>query len=86
MLPEFKTAIEAQQVADSLRKQLKTLNYNPDLKKMLFNIEGMINEFSIVEVKARQNKTPRMSDTQRQKLLEAMDTMDKLIFLARICQ
>lgn len=86
MLPEFKTAIEAQKVADDLRKQLRTLNYNPDLKKMLLNIEGMINEFSIVEVKARQNNTPRMSDTQRQKLLDAMITMDRLLFLARLCQ
>ena len=51
---EIKLALDWQTVSANLRKQLSTINYNPDLKQMLDNIDKMVNELSRAEVVAQE--------------------------------
>jgi hypothetical protein len=82
---KFTTAIEAQKLVDNLRKQLRTINYNPDLKKMVANLDVLVNDLSKAEVQSRQAKSTRSAtvDNCREKLQNAIDYAEKMLFLAR---
>ena len=86
MIKEFKTAIEAQKIVDDLHRQLKTLNYNPDLKKMAKNLDHLVNELSKAEVIARVNRAPGLLESKREELSKAIDHLDKYILLLRLYQ
>jgi ethanolamine utilization cobalamin adenosyltransferase len=86
VIKEFKTAIEAQKIVDDLHRQLKTLNYNPDLKKMAKNLDHLVNELSKAEVIARVNRAPGILDSKREELSKAIDHLDKYILLLRLYQ
>ena len=80
----FETSIEASEIINDLREQLKTVRYNPDLKKMLKNIELMSAEMSMAEVKARQLHRPGLVDPPREKLTVAIDYLEKLLLMMRL--
>jgi hypothetical protein len=88
MTTHFTTALEAQKVIDGLRKQLKSLNYNPDLKKMITNLDVLVDDLSKAEVMARQVKAGRSATVEncRLRLSQAIDYADKMLFLAKFCQ
>lgn len=81
---QFTTAIEAQKIVTELGAQLRSMkSYNPDLKKMLRNIEGLVEELSKTEVIARQGHAPRMTETKREEIINAINYLDNLIFMAK---
>jgi hypothetical protein len=83
-MPRFADSHEARKAVFDLRSQLKTIRYNPDLRKMLKNIEQMVDELSSIEVKARQSKQPNLGDSLRVKLESAVDYLEKLILMMRL--
>jgi hypothetical protein len=85
MNKDFQTAIEAQKIVADLRRQLKTINYNPDLKKMVVNLDVLVDDLSKAEVQARQVRANRSAGVEncRERLRQAIDYADKMIFLAR---
>lgn len=80
---ELKQALDWQTISASLRKQLSTINYNPDLKQMLKNIELMVSELSKAEVVARQTRRSYHLENQIEKINKAINHLEKLILIAK---
>ena len=83
---EFNNAVEAQKLVDALSKRLKELNYNPDLKKMIKNLDHLVTELSKAEVVARTNRAPGIAQRPKEELAKAIDYADKMLLLAILCQ
>jgi hypothetical protein len=81
---EIKTALEACEVCDNLRKDLSKLRYNPDLNKMLKNIEKMVTEISKLEVTCRRTPSKHILETPLKKLNESITHLEKLILIAKL--
>ncbi len=80
------SAIEASQYCDSLRRELSLVRYNPDLHKMLKNIEGMITEISKKEVTCRRSKNFKLIEAPLKTLCDSIDHLEKLILIARLME
>jgi ethanolamine utilization cobalamin adenosyltransferase len=85
-MTEFNNAVEAQKLVDALSKRLKELNYNPDLKKMIKNLDHLVTELSKAEVVARPNRAPGIAQKPKEELAKAIDYADKMLLLAILCQ
>jgi len=85
-MTEFTTAVEAQKLVDALSKRMKELNYNPDLKKMIKNLDHLVTELSKAEVVARTNRSPGIAQRPKEELAKAIDYADKMLLLAILCQ
>ena len=85
-MTNFETALEAQKIVDNLFRRLRELNYNPDLKKMMKNLEHLVTELSKAEVVARTNRSPGIAQRPREELAKAIDYADKMLLLAILCQ
>jgi uncharacterized protein YpbB len=85
-MTNFETAVEAQKIVDYLFRRLRELNYNPDLKKMMKNLEHLVTELSKAEVVARTNRSPGVTQRPREELTRAIDYADKMLLLAKLCQ
>ena len=81
---ELKVALDWQIISANLRKDLKNVSHNPDLKKMLQNIEDMVTELSRSEVIARQTKRTSMLIGQIEKINKSIGHLQKLILIAQI--
>jgi hypothetical protein len=81
---ELKVALDWQIIGANLRKELKNVSHNPDLKKMLQNIEDMVTELSRSEVIARQTKRTSMLTSQIEKINKSINHLKKLILIAQI--
>jgi adenine C2-methylase RlmN of 23S rRNA A2503 and tRNA A37 len=81
---EIKLALDWQTVSANLRKQLSTINYNPDLKQMLDNIDKMVNELSRAEVVARQTRRTYHLESHIEKINKAINHLEKLILIAKV--
>jgi len=81
---ELKVALDWQIISANLRKDLKNVSHNPDLKKMLQNIEDMVTELSRSEVIARQTKRTSMLTSQIEKINKSIGHLQKLILIAQI--
>jgi hypothetical protein len=83
---KFETALEARHIVDDLTKQVKKLNYNPQYKVLLKNIEKMINDLSSAEVVARQSKKQGVIEGPRERLALAIDYFEKLVLIQTLSQ
>jgi hypothetical protein len=81
---EIKHALDWQSVSADLRKQLGTINHNPDLKQMLKNIDLMVNDLSRAEVVARQTRRTYHLESHREKINKAINHLEKLILIAQV--
>lgn len=77
-------AIDFQEVSDSLRKDLRSLGYNPDLSKMFLNIEKMVRELSKLEVVARRSPRSTITADKLSEINKAIDHLEKLIVMAKL--
>jgi hypothetical protein len=71
-------------VSKNLTNQLESIGYNPDLKKMYKNIEGMIEGLSKLEVDARRTHKPELTKPNLDKINSAIDHLEKLILMAKL--
>jgi hypothetical protein len=83
---KFETALEARNIVDGLAIQVKKLNYNPQYKVFLKNLEKMINDLSSAEVVARQSKKPSIVEVPRERLALAIDYFEKLVLIQTLSQ
>lgn len=81
---EIKTALDAIQVCDKLRKDLSKIKYNPDLNKMLHNIVNMSSTISKTEVICRQTKNYSRLDEPIKNFTESAKHLEQLIFIATL--
>lgn len=75
---------EGREACDSLRKELSQLSYNPDLQKMLRNIDGMVTELSKLEVNSRRLKSSIHVQDQLDKINSSLNHLSSLVLMARI--
>lgn len=83
---KFDTALEARNIVDGLAKQVKKLNYNPQYKVFLKNLEKMVNDLSSAEVVARQSKKPSIVEIPRERLALAIDYFEKLVLIQTLSE
>jgi SNF2 family DNA or RNA helicase len=76
--------IEAREKLENLILQLKKIRYNPDLFKIVKNIENMITELSKKEVDARRTKNKSHCEKNLTELNQSLDYLEKLIIMAYI--
>jgi vacuolar-type H+-ATPase subunit E/Vma4 len=83
---KFESALEARNIVDNLSKQVKKLNYNPQYKILLSNLDKMINDLSSAEVIARQTKKQSAVNIPRERLALAIDYFEKLVLIQTLSQ
>ncbi len=76
--------IEAREKLEHLIFQLKKIRYNPDLFKIVKNIENMITELSKKEVDARRTKNKSHCEKILTEINQSLDYLEKLIIMAYI--
>lgn len=79
---QIKYAIDFQQL--ELKRELDSVGYNPDLKKMYNNISSMVTELSKMEVSARRINKDTYTQPQVEKINQAIDHLEKLILIAKL--
>lgn len=67
-----------------LKSQIKELPYNPDLRKLLKNIDEMVDNLSRAEVFARRYKKSIEDLPEVKKVNDAIATLEKWIMLAAL--
>lgn len=77
-------SLEWSDVRSSLVNQLDSIGYNPDLRKMLKNIDIMVSELSKSEVDARRTRHMSYTNEQKDKVNKAIDHLEKLLLIAKL--
>lgn len=65
---------------------MSSIGYNPDLRKMLKNIDSMVTELSKLEVSFRRTHKTSMLDDKVEKINLAISHLEKLILIAKLMQ
>jgi len=77
-------AIDWQEVQKSIKNDLNSIGYNPDLKRMYDNIGVMVSELSKLEVTARRTHRYSIHHIEVTKINNAIDYLEKLILMAKL--
>lgn len=85
-MKEFTTALEAREIVDDLERQSRKLNYNPQYKKFIHNLNKMVSDLSIAEVSSRQHKKPSITDKPRQELAKSIIYFEQLLLIQALSQ
>ena len=83
---KIETALDWQEVSIQMSKDLNSIGYNPDLKKMMKNLEHLVTELSKAEVVGRTNRAPGLAQKPREELVKAITYADNMLLLAKLCQ
>jgi hypothetical protein len=78
---KIETALDWQEVSIQMSKDLNSIGYNPDLKKMFNNIQLMVTELSKLEVNGRRIRSTNYTQSQVEKINKAIDHLEKLILM-----
>jgi hypothetical protein len=78
---QIQTALDWQEVSSKIHSDLHRLGYNPDLQKMFSNVQLMVTELSKLEVNGRRLKSNTFTQTQVEKINQAIDHLEKLILM-----
>lgn len=81
---KIERALDWNKVSDDLRTQMGTIGYNPDLRKMLANIDKMVTELSKLEVSFRRVQKNIILDEKVAEINKAIDHLEKLILMAKL--
>jgi hypothetical protein len=78
---KIETALDWQEVSIQISKDLNSIGYNPDLKKMFNNLQLMVTELSKLEVDGRRLRAKNYTQNQVEKINNAIDHLEKLILM-----
>ena len=81
---KIETSLDWGEVGTELTIQLNRLPYNPDLKKMIRNIDHMVVELSKLEVEARRLHKPEYTKQKVDAINDAIDHFEKLLIIAKL--
>lgn len=81
---QIERAIDWNQVSNSLKRQLSTIGYNPDLHKMYKNIDSMVTELSKLEVTTRRYQKNNLTTDRVKEINNAINHLEKLILMAKL--
>lgn len=77
-------AIDWNEVKIEIQSHMSKIGYNPDLKKMLTNIDNMVTELSKLEVSFRRTQKYSMLDDKVNEINKAINHLEKLILMAKL--
>jgi hypothetical protein len=77
-------AIDFQDVSIAISREMNSIGYNPDLKKMYANIQKMVTELSKLEVHARRSPRSTITVDKVAQINQAIDHLNKLILIAKL--
>lgn len=83
---DFTTALEARRIIDELYKQSRKLNYNPQYKIILNNLDKMVNDLSNAEVRARQSKKSGLTEKHIVELKKAITYFEQLLLIQALSE
>jgi hypothetical protein len=81
---KIERAIDWDKVSIDLQSQLSNIDYNPDLKRMLKNIEKMVSELSKLEVTIRRSGKYSILDDKVLQINNSINHLEKLILIAKL--
>ena len=81
---KIETSLDFAHIRTQLVNELSTIKYNPDLNKILGNIDGMIKELSKAEVIARRRGKIDITREEVDRINHAIDHLLKLIVMAKL--
>lgn len=80
----FEDSVEAMEIVRDLHSQLKTIDFNPDLKRYVENLEKMISELSSLEVDARRTGNIRKVREYSEKIEESITYFENMLLIAKL--
>ena len=81
---KIEKATDWDKVSIQLAQQLGQLGYNPDLNRMLLNINKMVTELSKLEVGFRRVHKFNMTDDKVEEINKAISHLEKLILMGSL--
>jgi len=80
----FEDSVEAKEIIHDLRKQVRELDYNTDLRKYLENLEKMVMHLSSLEVNARRTGNAKKAMEYAEKLDDSITYFEHLLLMAKL--
>ena len=81
---KIERATDWETVKDELRSVVRGIGFNPDLNRMIRNIDAMVAELSKMEVTARRTRKMSYVEAEVAKINEAIDTIEKWLMIATL--
>lgn len=81
---KIENSLEWYEVKANLSSQLESIGFNPDLRKMLRNIDNMVAELSKLEVGARRTRHMSYTNEKKEQINKAIDHLEKLLLMAKL--
>jgi hypothetical protein len=81
---EIKSALDWQQVSETLRAEIRYIGFNPDLVKMLGNITIMVTDLSKLEVNSRRLHAQKILTEPLAKINQSIKHLEQLLLVARL--
>lgn len=81
---KISNSLDWNNVGSNLVQQLKSIGYNPDLWKMMKNIDKMVDELSKLEVVARRTHKNNLLEDRVADINKAIDHLEKLLLIAKL--
>jgi hypothetical protein len=79
---KIENSLQWDQVRRELKAQIENLPYDPSIRRMVKNIDGMVTELSKIEVEARRTKVSYYKDAQLTKINDAVEAINKILVIA----
>jgi hypothetical protein len=83
---KIEKSTEWENLRGEIVQQVRSLNYNPDIRKMIKNIDGLVTNLSKLEVEARRTKRDYYLKQPLEEINTALATLDQFITLAHLLQ
>jgi hypothetical protein len=81
---KIEQATDWENVKDELRSVVRGIGYNPDLNRMIKNIDSMVAELSKLEVEARRTRKTTYIQSEINKINDAITTIEKWLMIATL--
>lgn len=81
---KIETSLDWLEVGGELTRQLNRLPFNHDLRRLIANIDKMVDDLSKLEVEARRTRKTVYLETKVLQINEAIDRLEKLILVATL--
>lgn len=81
---KIKNSVDWTHIELQLKSQLKQINYNPDLVKLLSNISIMVNKLSKQEVECRRINNFSQCENTLTEINETINRLEKLIIIGKL--
>lgn len=81
---KIERAIDWDTISVDLYRQLKLIDYNPDLFRLYHNIGNMVTELSKLEVTLRRSGRYAFLDDKVVEINKAINHLEKLILMAKL--